>query len=74
MRKMEKSTLWVLMIAGVLFGLAGLREAFLPGFQIIKPEHVDPHVMAVDFTAAAMFFLFAVVQAFRYRKAMGRED
>ena len=51
--------IWLFLIAGVLWMLAGLRDAFAPVFFSFSSRVVTSSNIVLDFAVAAVFFALA---------------
>jgi hypothetical protein len=55
----KKTAMWVCLVAGLLWVIVGLRDAFAPGFFSMAARVVTRIDIAMDFAAAAAFLVAA---------------
>ena len=67
----SKAMIWLFLIAGVLWMLAGLRDVFAPGFFSINGRIVTGNDIALEFAVAAVFLALAGYTASRMHHLKG---
>ena len=67
----SKAMIWLFLIAGVLWLLAGLRDVFAPGFFSINGRVVTGSEIGLEFAVAAVFIALAGYSASRINHLKG---
>ena len=57
--KRKKITVWLFLFAGALYGVAGLRDTFAPGFFNISPHVPTTADIALNFALASVFLVLS---------------
>jgi hypothetical protein len=63
-----KIVMWLFILAGLLWILAGIRDLFAPGFFSISGRTVSGSSIALDFAVGIVFLILASSQAVRTRR------
>jgi hypothetical protein len=63
-----KIVTWLLIVAGVLWILAGIRDLFAPGFFSISAPPVSGSSITLNFVIGIVFLVLASSQAVRNRR------
>ncbi|MEP6718110.1 MAG: hypothetical protein ABJB21_03155 [bacterium] len=57
--KLQKIAIWGFLVAGILGGIAGLRDLFAPGFFNVSPQVKTKTDIILQFVSAASFLALA---------------
>ena len=68
----SKTMIWLFLIVGLLWALAGLRDIFAPGFFSFNGRVVTGSNIALEFAVAAVFLAVAGYMASRIRHLNGK--
>ena len=59
----SKIVMWLFIVAGLLWILAGARDLFAPGFFSFSGRPVSGSTIAIDFAIGMVFLIIAISQA-----------
>jgi len=67
-----KTVMWLFIVAGLLWILAGIRDLFAPGFFSISGQPVSGSSIALSFAIGIFFLIIACSQAVRSRRLINK--